>query len=165
MSQANNNINPQDYLLATVTYPAFIEKVAADTGISQIDHATADTLLGLSNTIVPAVAIFLEKRANAETYAASDVIKEAAHTAFSFAGLLSDDSAKSQSSVISTNDYMNVPGVKEAAAALLIQSQAPSRPTEPEKKGNFAGVPMTPPKPEEEEEEEEEHRKNGPVNK
>lgn len=126
-----------DHLTASVTVPAFFAKVAADTGMSIPDAQTAHLLRVLSDRVDATCTAYLTKQANAVHVRTADVVKQAAEAL----GV----GTKPAAAPTADNDFLRLPGVKEAAEKLVAIEKAAAE--------GCATTPTVPPAVEEEEEE------------
>lgn len=129
---------PESVLLADVAVPAFFEKLAVETGFSPSDAETSASLIGTGNLITNAIDLYIQKRANAATFASHSAVKAATDAAFETAGVL----AAAQPPATSPMQYLGSSAVRDAA--LLVVANAV-------KQAGTAPV-MDPKKTEEEEE-------------
>lgn len=119
MSQETTHTpDENDTLLGQVAVPAFFQKLAADCGVSPADAAESRRLLELGDLVGPAVALFMHKKATAEREAHMAAAKEAAEAAFRVAGRPAPARTAGPA-----EEFLNIPGVKEAAEALLAKTQ------------------------------------------
>ena len=104
-------------LLTRVSRPAFIEKLAAESGYTVADAAEAQRMFDLGDVVVPAVSHYLNKVAASGHMAAASVAKEAADAAFAACGISTVQAVPESTA----GSYLSDEQIKSAAAALLVE--------------------------------------------
>lgn len=119
-SSMSQNVQPPvdptavTHLLREVSVPAFMAKVAADTGHSPADDAEGDRLLSLGDMVCGAVDSFLQKRAAAAAGTRVEAVKSAVDDGFAAVF-----GRTSPSTAPAADSFLAAPGVRDAAASIL----------------------------------------------